>query len=449
MIRKKSAWMPVVCAASAAISTLGGTGVVQATTKQDSKAPVVIRVWVQQFETYTNNWIKKWTDDFNKTHTSVQVALSLVPANAWAQKLKAAQAAGVAPDVETYPYNGVLNAAAQGQIMPLNRYIKPKVWNDVYPNIRYFVEAKGKYYAFPWLVEPSSVLYYRKDLFKAAGLDPNKPPTTWAQLIADAKKLTKNGVFGLKIAGNAGEYAWTTWGMQFHFGNGPINDTWSKSTVLDPGNREGYTKLLTFFKTLYADGVVPKQELAPYVDGTDFGEGKEAMAITGSWVIGQLRANFPKIVPDVGVAPAPAMDGNQKKPTATLGGWTLAIDGKSKHPQQAAEYITWLLGGNPHIMFDFFKASGFSKFTPRKSVNALIDNYGPEKNDAWRKVVAEDIVPYSVPEPIYPWDISMAVGNAIEAVIQGQSVSDALTQMDKNINAVIANEHVAGTNPRA
>jgi ABC-type glycerol-3-phosphate transport system substrate-binding protein len=40
------------------------------------------------------------------------------------------------------------------------------------------------------------VLWYRKDLFKAAGLDPSKPPATWDELIADAKALAKDGKYG-------------------------------------------------------------------------------------------------------------------------------------------------------------------------------------------------------------------------------------------------------------
>ena len=49
-----------------------------------------------------------------------------------------------------------------------------------------------------------SVLWYNKTLFKQAGLDPNKPPTTFAQILADAKKISAlgNGIYGFSFAGN-------------------------------------------------------------------------------------------------------------------------------------------------------------------------------------------------------------------------------------------------------
>ena len=48
----------------------------------------------------------------------------------------------------------------------------------------------GKTYGIPWQ-RSTIILYYNKDAFREAGLDPNKPPSTWAELEEYAKKLTK------------------------------------------------------------------------------------------------------------------------------------------------------------------------------------------------------------------------------------------------------------------
>ena len=116
--------------------------------------------------------------------------IQIVPGDAWAQKMKAAQAAGKAPDLYTMNYGSVANSAKLEQIQPLDGLIDGAKFDDVYDNIKDFVSAQGKYYAYPMLVEPSAVLYYRKDLYEKAGLDPEKPPTTWAELIDNGKKLT-------------------------------------------------------------------------------------------------------------------------------------------------------------------------------------------------------------------------------------------------------------------
>lgn len=405
---------------------------------------VTIDFWQTKFEDTTDAWFKKWVDEFNKTHPNIQIKHTVVPGDAWNDKLKAAQAAGTAPQVLTMNYGGIAPAATQGQIMAMDDLVDPKVWSDLYPNVEKFVNVKGKHYAYPKLVEPSAVLYYRKDFFKEAGLDPEKPPATWDELIEYGKKLTKKDRYGLKIAGDAPEFSWTTWGAQMQFGHRPISDDWSKATVTD----DGYVKLLSFYKRLYDEKVVPKQPITGYADGADFGQGKEAMAITGSWVIGQLRNDYKDILDKVGVAPVPTNDGSTNKPTASLGGWTLAIDGKAKNPKEAAEFISWLLAGDPKIMIDFFKTSKFSKFTPRKSVDEAMKNDPDAQNDPWRKLIAEKIVPYSVSEPAYPWDVSFAFGSAIERAVKGQDPAASLKQAETEINKFIADKKLAGTNPQ-
>ncbi|HCR39677.1 MAG TPA: ABC transporter substrate-binding protein, partial [Lachnospiraceae bacterium] len=60
--------------------------------------------------------------------------------------------------------------------------------------------------------EPSTVLFYRTDLFEQAGI--TKVPTTWDELIEAGKKLTTNEIFGLSIP-DFPSMGWCTWGMQY------------------------------------------------------------------------------------------------------------------------------------------------------------------------------------------------------------------------------------------
>ncbi|OMF22898.1 ABC transporter substrate-binding protein [Paenibacillus sp. FSL H8-0548] len=406
---------------------------------------VTIEFWAQKFEDTTDAWFKKWTDEFNKTHDNIQVKLQIVPGDAWAQKLKAAQAAGKAPDLMTMSYSGIAPAAKIGQIKPLNDLMDPAVFDDLYENIKEFVTVGDQFYAYPKLVEPSAVLYYRKDLFEAAGLDPEKPPVTWTELIEYGKKLTQKGVFGLSTAQTAPDLGWSSWGLQYNAaGHLPVTDDWSKADVMN----DGYKELLNYYKTLYQDGIIPKQQLAGYADATPFGEGKLAMTISGSWSIGLFRNDFKDMLDKIGVAPMPSIDGDPTKPTATLGGWTLVVDGKSKQPEAAAKYIEYLLAGDPGIMIDFFKTSQFSKFSPRKSVDEAMAQDPAASSDEWRRLIAEKVIPFAQAEPNYPWDISIAFATAIESAMKGEDVDKALAKAEKTINDFIAKQSLAGTNPK-
>jgi multiple sugar transport system substrate-binding protein len=442
--RVLSILMAVMFLVALVVPTIAQKGIAAKAFTKAAEDKTTIIFWALPFEDTSNNWLKKWVDEYNKTQSTVEIKLSFVPGDAWDQKIKAAQASGNAPDISFVNYNKIADQASRGLLMPMDQYTKPAIWQDLLPNVDKFVTVNGKHYAYPQLVEPSAVLYYRKDLMKKAGLDPNKPPTTWKDLLLDGRMLTKKNVFGLGIAGMGVDLSWTSWGWQAMMGHMPISNDWSKATITD----NNYVKLVDFWKDMYSNRIVPKQALTGYTDMAAFGQGRLAMQICGSWGIGQLRNDYKNIVANVGVAPVPTWDGNQKVPTATLGGWTLAIDGKSKHPQQAADFISWIFAGDTKIMLDFFKTSKFSKFPVRKSVVEVINKDTDAASDPVRKIIAEQIVPYAVAEPIYAWDISMSYANAVERVIlKGAKTLDSLKQAEKEINSFIARNKYAGTNP--
>ncbi len=403
---------------------------------------VTIDFWQNKFEDSTDAWFKKWVDEFNKTHENITIKHTVVPGDAWEQKMKSAQAAGNAPQIYTKNYGGIAPAVSENQLLALDEYMDPSIWADLYDNINEFVSVKGKHYGYPQLVEPSAVLYYRKDFFTEVGLDPEKPPTSWTELIEAGKKLTKDGRYGLHIANNAPEYSWTTWGLQMNGGHRAISDDWSKATL-----DEGYKNLIAFYKTLYDEKIVPKQALTGYTDMLDFGQGQVAMAVNGSWGMGQLRNDYPEILDNVGVAPMPGPDGDASKPTASLGGWSLVIDAKAKNPQQAADFVSWFFAGDPAIMIDFFKTTGFSKFAARKSVDEALNVDPDAMKDPVRKMIAEQVIPVSVSEPIYPWDVSIKIGEAIERAVAGQDPQAALDQAIAEINDFIQKNDLPSKNP--
>lgn len=423
-----------------------GTEEAESGDSKDSSGKTVLNFWTPQWGEADAEWWEKNIEAYNKSQDKVEVKLEIVPGDAWDQKTVAAQAAGTSPDIATMNYNKIIFSAEQGKILPLDEYTDPAIWDDLYENIADFVTLDGKHYAYPMLAEPSAVLFYRKDLFEEAGLDPEKAPVTWDELIDYGKKLKKGNVFGLAAAGNAAEYGWTHWGFQAMVGQQPISEDWSEATIVNEPMKE----LITFWNDMYQSGIVPKQPLGGYTDIKPLAEGQVAMQINGSWAIGQLRNDYPDLLDNIGVAVVPTNDGNQDKPTASLGGWTLTIDGNSKHPKEAAEFIQWLLAGDEQIMVDFFKdVTKFSKFTARKSVDEVLAQDAEGANDPWRKLIAEEVVPYAVAEPIYAWEVSMAYATALERVmLEGQDVEKALQTAEKEINDYIKNNNYAGTNPK-
>ncbi|WP_427892115.1 ABC transporter substrate-binding protein [Kribbella sp. GL6] len=437
----------LVASAVAATLALAGCGSSDNSGSSGGKGGTTeITFWQQQFEPYQQKWFKTYVDKFNASQTAVKVKYQVVPGDTWTQKLKAAQAAGTQPDVATTNYGGIPAGVANGQFAELDGLLPDKVWGDLKPNVAGFVKVDGKHYAYPMLVEPSTVLYYRKDLVTAAGLDPNSPPKTWDELLTWAQKLTKGNVKGMTMASVAPDLGWSSWGLQYNAcGHLPINDDWSAANAKDPC----YTKLFQLYQTLFQKGWMPQQPKVGYADASPYGQGQVAMMADGSWAVGQLKQSFPAMIKNTAVAPFPSVDGDATKPTATLGGWTLTVDGKTKKKEAAAKFIDYLLAGDPAIMADFFRQSGFSKYTVRTSVDQALASDPAATSDPFMKIISDKVVATGKAEPAYPFDISLAFATAIESVMKGKSDIPAATQKASDaIDRVIKQQHLKGTAPK-
>jgi sn-glycerol 3-phosphate transport system substrate-binding protein len=82
-------------------------------------------------------------------------------------------------------------------VEPMQTYIDKDKFDlkDFEPNVLGYYTVGGKLYGMPFNTS-APMLYYNKDMFKAAGLDPNKPPRTYAEVLDAAKKLTKKDASG-------------------------------------------------------------------------------------------------------------------------------------------------------------------------------------------------------------------------------------------------------------
>jgi len=135
----------------------------------------------------------KMVEEFNATHPNIHVTATYQGGyNQTIQKVTTAIAGNATPDVAELPQShGIIEFAASGRLLPIEEFM-PKGDKDDFPEgalARYSVG--GKLYAIPNAVS-TSLLYYNADLFKEAGLDPNKPPQTWDDVVTVGKKLTRD-----------------------------------------------------------------------------------------------------------------------------------------------------------------------------------------------------------------------------------------------------------------
>lgn len=420
---------------------VGTIGMLTAVTACGAGAPdesgggTTITFWQNKFSNEDNAWFKKAVEDYNASQDEVTVKLTVVPGDAWDQKLKAAQAAGKAPDIYTMNYSAVPMNARNEQLAPITEFIDSAAWDDLDPRFLDAVTVDDEQYAYPLYYEPSALLFYRADLFTAAGLDPDSPPTTWADLIDAGEKLKSadSKTVPFQIAQNAVELSWSTWGaQQGTTGHLALTDDWSKSDLDDPQYRE----LFQFYQDLYSKGLIAKQALSPYGDAAPFGQGKLAMMAAGSWTISQLLVDYPDMIDKIRVAAMPTVDGDASRTTATLGGWTIGVDARSKHVEEAAGAIGWMLAGDVAVPKDYFTTTKYTKLSPRTSVaDALAEGDDSAVNPFYDVLAASTET--AILEPTYDWQISLAVGTALEKSMLGGNIDEAISEANQTIEKAI------------
>src|SRR5882762_1430202 len=92
-----------VVAAAAALAGCGGSS----GSNDSSNGTVSVNFWQTKYEDYQQKWFGKYVKAFNASQKKVHINYLVVPADTWAQKLKAAQAAHTQPDIATTNYGSI------------------------------------------------------------------------------------------------------------------------------------------------------------------------------------------------------------------------------------------------------------------------------------------------------------------------------------------------------
>ena len=295
--------------------------------------------------------------------------------------------------------------------------IKPE---NYFPGPLASVMWDGKYYGVPKATN-TIALYYNKDMFKAAGLDPNSPPETWDQLVEYARKLTdpSKNVYGLAFSAKANEegtFQFLPWAQMAGGGYQNIN-------------APGAVKALEIWKTIIDDKLASPDSLTRgQWDSTGtFNSGNAAMAISGPWELDRMitEAKF-----DWGVALLPVPEKGTKRSSA-MGDFNWAIFANSQHPDEAFKVLEYFVSQDDQMFAKYGQLPARSDIT--------IPATGVKLKDEALKVFLEQLK-YAQPRGPHPaWPkISKAIQDAIQSALTGQmSAKDALDQAAQQIAAVL------------
>src|SRR5438128_4757619 len=161
-------------------------------------APAATLTWWHAMSGVNGDALNKIVAGFNSSQSKIQVqAVCQGTYDPLLAKLNTAIASNAAPALVQVYDIGQRYMYDSGQVVPMQAFIDRDKFNtsDFEPAVLNYYKYQDKLQSMPWNAS-SSILLYNNDAFKAAGLDPEKPPLTFSEVADAAKKLTKKDASG-------------------------------------------------------------------------------------------------------------------------------------------------------------------------------------------------------------------------------------------------------------
>jgi sn-glycerol 3-phosphate transport system substrate-binding protein len=331
----------------------------------------------------------------------------------------------------------VFELMEQDAIIPFDEILKSsddKKWmTSFYPSLMENSRVKGKTWGIPFQ-RSTIVMYYNKDAFREAGLDPSKPPATWDEMTSMAKKLVKKDA-----SGNV-----TRWGVQIPSTGYPY---WmfqalamqNGETLMNAnGNKTSFDKPAVIDALQYWRDLAVKHQVMPS-GTTDWGtlrqkfvEGATAMMwhTTGNLTAVRSEAKF-----DFGVAMLPAA----KRRGSPTGGGNFYIFKKTTPAEREASLKFIKFMTSPEMTARWSIATGYVGTRSDAYETATLEKYVADFPAA---AVARDQLKYATAEfsTYENARVKKFLDDAIQNVLTGgKNAGDALKGAQDQAERILRN----------
>lgn len=366
------------------------------------------------------------------------------------QTFPAKLAGGQLEDVFYVYFTDPQNLIAKKQVADITPYLKDfPVTSQIRPDLmKVFSGGDGKVYGLPFK-NYSMGLLYNRTLFTQAGLDPNSPPKTWADVRTAAAKIAAlgNGTVGYGDYSKSNTGGWHFTAELFSRG-GEIakkdGDTWKAAF----NNDTGKAVLQTLYDMRWTDNSMGARQLLEWADLVQlFGSGKLGMYVATSDNIPAAVNNYGGKATDYGLGPIP--DGK-----GTLGGGDGFMFNAKATPEKIKAGLKWLTFAfnNPDTIEQTLKTQADSKQVVGLPEPAIwIGDAAKKQADATAKyasVPVSNFAPFAkeaanIPlkfEPPNAQQIYAVLDTAMAKVLTDKNADIAalLAEAEKQVNTILA-----------
>lgn len=430
-MKSPTRFVSFVCTILLLVSGLGfAGGQKESAAATGGPQPAKITFWFPSENPANDAYYSGAARDFMAKNPNIQIDVTPIPSNAGdiETKLNAALLSNTFPDVFLAYLVFIGTRGSRGDFAELDSYINN--WSeksDIYPSSLEMGKYKGHYVGLGFAPAPD-ILTYRKDYFQEAGIDPNKPPTTWEQLADYAVRLTKRDSDGNVIRAGFDMPAISpalVFVEPFFRQNG--------SQVIDEVNQvPAFADQASIDALQYLVNLYKKNVSIPYnfqkSDTVPFMSGKSAMSYISPSQIASLIQADPTVADKLGYAP---VMGRKKK--VDFSGYRLfTIGAKSKEKDASWKFIEFLMSSD----------QVWKRYTDLKIpvvLNSLKDKF-VQDNPKFNSILV-DYVQHGKGKAVVPWT-SLAnkyMALAYEEAITGKkspanALQDAQAALEKELS---------------
>lgn len=386
---------------------------------------------------WTMNWneqkAKDYSTEFMKENPDIKIRVEANVAGGLQSRILVALQSGTTPDLIDVQNGANIPLAQTGKLEPLREKLTAAGVNfaDILPASLETGTYEGQLYGLPFQAE-AHALIYNKGAFREAGLDPERPPQTWAEFVDYSKKLTrKNGkgqqVFGYGVAGGGSDQPGNALFRSLPFmwmnGGGILSADNKQVTINSPASVEGvklYVDLFTTYK------VSPPSTLENDSNGLRrlFQVGNVAMIPGATSDIERIRAAAPEL--ELGVGPLPHPDG--KETAAILGGWNFIVPKDAPNKEAAIKLAAFMSKPERQAVYTTTFPASLAGLNDKRFADPIMNAH-------------KEMLQHARPQPAIPqWgQIGQVYFNYLqEALLQSSTVQEAMDAAAAEISTLLA-----------
>ncbi len=394
---------------------------------QAASDKTTLTFWTVGLAPTYNAYFEGLIAQFEREHPSVDLVWLDFSQDASRQKLMAGIAAGQPPDLVNLDTEFALTMAQNGALTRLDDYVTPEQRARYFPNLWAAGQLDGATYALPWYVT-TRVIMMNRNVMKAAGLDPNKPPRTWAELDAFARQISERtdsvGMMpAVRIVND--------WSMA---GDKIIDRDTLTAAFVNPGAIAAVDR----YRNLYAEGVMPPETLTEGYKGAldRFKAGSLGFLDAGPQFLLRIKADAPSVYKATGLAPLPET-ATHTIPAATM---NFAVPVSGKNRELAVELGLFLT--SPQAQLEFAKLVPLLPSTIASTKDPYFQQGGedPLQAEAVRISLGQlgQCRDFSLTLPRQK-DLMRSLNSAVEQAIRGDLPTEqALQKAAEDWNATLA-----------